>query len=363
LEEFSQLDICSSNHFQFYSGGKMAVTQFTIQASQYYLNSTSKNLFPTNIELNEGDLLKINSQGIPPISSEYYRYDKNTKNPDFEFPIGSLIGTLDDGISFFPVAQHLELMFLDNSKGRLSLVFWGVDATTSIGSVAVTVEVEQKKALNDLQAPEEINDTLLKDRFQFAVDAYANSMARRTSPGYGGDGLKNPEPFLDTAILLKPGDLLKIDTSSRDLWSPDGGFFTNANAIAVNGTRGYDRITSKGQYYRISSLIGTLDDGKTFFPVGTHLEMIVLKAGSLSLIYWDVDWGNNWGSITAFVQVIRDGKILTTLDIQTFNRIGSSASSGSGTSGSTDNDYSNLDCSTNLPKINEKLKSEISSTT
>ncbi|MBO3460744.1 hypothetical protein G7B40_035875 [Aetokthonos hydrillicola Thurmond2011] len=330
----------------------MAATQFTIQASQYYLNSTSKNLFPTNIELNEGDLLKINSQGISPISSGSYKYDKNTNNLDFEFPVGSLVGTLDNGNSFFPVAQHLELMFLDNSKGKLSLVFWGVDATTNISSVAVTIEVQQNKAFSDLQATDAIDSALLKDRFSFAVHAYANSMARRTSPGYGGD-YQGPEPFLDTGIQLQPGDLLKIDASPKDLWSPDGGFFTNANAIAVAGNRGYDRVTSKGQYYRISSLIGTLDEGKTFFPVGTHLEMTVLKAGSLSLLYWDVDWGNNYGFIKAFVQIIRNGKILTSLDIKTVTSIVNGSSSG------TANDYSNLDCSTNLPKLNANLKSAL----
>lgn len=338
----------------------MAATQFTIEAGKYYLNSNSKTLFTTNIELKEGDLLKVNSEGVFQKVGVYYKYDKNTDNPDFEFPVGSLIGTVDEGKTFFPVAGNLEMMYLDQNPGKLSLVFWGVDASTTLGSVTVTVEVEQQRALNEIKATTEASNALFQDRFQFAVHANANSVARKTAPGYGGDGYKIPEPLLETGIQLKPGDLLIVDVPPKDLWSPDGGFFTNANAIALDGNRGYSRSVYKAHAYRISTLIATIDDGKTFFPVGTHLQMTVLNAGMLSFVFWDVDWTNNYGFVKACVKVIRNGKVLTYLDIKTISGTGNGSTSGSSTSNGTANDYSNLDCSTNLPKLSAKLKSDLS---
>jgi hypothetical protein len=49
------------------------------------------------------------------------------------------------------------------------------------------------------------------------------------------------------------------------------------------------------------SLVGSLDGGKTFFPVGTRLEMTILAAGRLSLYYWDTNNQDNSGSVTATV--------------------------------------------------------------
>jgi hypothetical protein len=336
----------------------MATTEFTIEASKYYLNSSSKTLFPTNIELKEGDLLKVTSSAAFQKVGVSYKYDKNTNNPNFEFPVGSLIGTINEGKTFFPVAGNVEIMCLDslatNTVSKLSLVFWGVDASTTLGSVTVTVEVEQQRALNEVKATTEATNALFQDRFQFAVHANANSVANPA---------KIPEPLLETGIQLKPGDLLIVDAPPKDLWALTGDFFVNANAIKLeDGSRWNHLADYKSHPYRLGSLVATIDDGKTFFPVGTHLQITVLNAGMLSFACWDIDYGNNYGFVKACVKVIRNGKVLTYLDIKTIQGTGNGngSSSGSGTSNGTGSNYSNLDCTTNLPKLSAKLKSDLS---
>jgi hypothetical protein len=334
----------------------MATTQFTIEASKYYLNSNSKTLFPTNIQLKEGDLLKVTSPGAFQKIGVSYKYDKKTDNPNFEFPVGSLIGTINEGKTFFPVAGNLEIMCLDfltpTNVRKLSLVFWGVDASTTIGSVTVTVEVEQQRALNEIKATTDATNALFEDRFQFAVHANANSVASTA---------KIPEPLLDTGIQLKPGDLLIVDAPPKDLWGLTGGFFINANAIKLEDGSRYDYLADyKSHPYRLGSLVATIDDGKTFFPVGTHLQMTVLNAGMLSFACWDIDWANNYGFVKACVKVIRNGKVLTYLDIKTIQGNGNGSSSPSGTSNGTGSNYSDLDCTKNLPKLSAKFKSDLS---
>lgn len=340
----------------------MATTQCIVKASEYYLNSDFKNLFATNIQLKEGDLLKITCQGgLQKLGNSYYKYDTNTAIPDFEFPVGSLVGTLDEGKTFFPIAGKLEIMCLDINPGQLSLVFWGVDENTTIGSVTLTVEVEENRALNEIKAnPEissdaipEVSSDLIKDRFQFAVHAHANFVARNEN--------QIPEPLLETGIQLKPGDLLIVDVSPQDCVSLGTGVrSTNANAIAPDGRRWGDYKPHKVFLYRVSSLIATIDHGKTFFPVGTHLQMTVLNAGMLCFVCWDIDAAANYGFYKPYVKVIRNGNILTSLDITTIQRNGDgSSSSSSGTSNGTGSDYSDLDCTKNLPKLSAKLNSDL----
>ena len=47
----------------------------------------------------------------------------------------------------------------------------------------------------------------------------------------------------------------------------------------------------------------SLDGGKTFFSVGTHLSMTVLTEGQLTLHYWDSNNLDNLGTITVIVQI------------------------------------------------------------
>ena len=296
-------------------------------------------------------MVKINTdQSLQNFDIIYQNANTNT-NPNFEFPLGSLVGTLDKGKTFFPIGNHLEMMILD-AGGDLSLAFWGCDQNTTMGPVTVTVEVEKQKASAQIKAPAEINYDLFQDRLPFAVYAYANSVYRFLTNSYV------PEALLDTDIKLQPGDLLTIESHPRDLWSPDTANFVNATGRKEDDSKPYGYQAYKSHNYRLGSLIGSLDGGKTFFPVGTHLEMTVLNEGQLSFCFWDCDYGNNVGSVTAFVKVVRSGKNITKLTIAT----GSSSDYSSGvisTGNASSGDYASLDCSTNLPQLSTKLKSQM----
>lgn len=347
--------------------GTIETKEFTIYPNQNFLNSTFKNLFDTKLPLKEGDLLTINSNQIQPNFNSFYKYDKNTTNPNFEFCVGSLVGTLDGGKTFFPVGNHLKVMVLDGG-GNLSLVFWGSDNSADSTAVTVTVEVERGKAEEQAIATSketaEINFDDFPNTFSFAVHGYANSVSRHASNIY------LPEPLLNTAIELQPGDLLTVDVSPRDLWSQDiGARLVDANGRIVGpatrtdiGKAQWNLYPYKGHNYRDGSLAGSLDGGKTFFPVGIHLEMTVLSAGTLSLCCWDQDTGNNRSFITAYVKVVRNGVPITNLNIKTLISTGNGSNTqiGTGTSSGTKIDDSTLDCSTNLLKLNTKLKSDLS---
>ncbi|MFP5274630.1 hypothetical protein [Coleofasciculus sp.] len=282
-------------------------------------------------------------------------FGKIQKDPDsdFEFPVGSLVGTPDDGKTYWAIANHLEIMVI--GTGKLSLLIWGGDKSTDQSAVTVQVDVEKEKAQALVQEAEEINNDLFKDRFHFQVHAYANSFYLFNA------NHKIPEPLLDTGMTLTQGDLLIVDVSPRDFWNlGGGGWIRNANGTQANGNM-TNESTQKNYNFILASLLGTLDGGKTFFPVGTHLEMTVLNGGTLSFSCWDIDYANNAGSVKACVKVIRNGKILTHLDIKTITGTGSDGSSETGTGTSTGTtDYSNLDCSANLPKLSTQLKSDLS---
>ncbi|NMG09901.1 hypothetical protein [Brasilonema sp. UFV-L1] len=345
--------------------GTIETKEFTINANNNFLNSTSQNLFNTNLALKEGDLLTIDSNQRQPNFNS-----KNTTNRDFEFSVGSLVGTLNGGKTFFPVGNHLKVMVLDEG-GNLSFVFWGSDNSADSTAVTVTVEVERGKAEEQAIAtsketePAKINFDDFPNTFPFAVHSYANSLA-----WYASNNYYLPEPLLNTAIELQPGDLLTVDVSPRDLWSQDTGErLANANGRIVGpatrtdiGKAQWSLHSYKGHNYREGSLAGSLDGGKTFFPVGVHLEMTVLSAGTLSLCCWDRDTGNNRSFITAYVKVVRNGVPITNLNIKTVISTGNGSNTqiGTGTSSGTEIDDSTLDCSTNLLKLNTKLKSDLS---
>ena len=76
--------------------------------------------------------------------------------------------------------------------------------------------------------------------------------------------------------------------------------FSNANGLG-NPLGGKFGLYRRGpQSFLYGSLVGSLDGGKTFFSVGTHLSMTVLTEGNLTLHYWDSNNADN----SEFVQVI-----------------------------------------------------------
>ena len=326
------------------------MTTYTIKPSQYF---SKAKLFPTNIALEMGDYLKFNvtsgnGNGI-------FATMQKDPNSNFEFPVGSLVGTPDGGTTYFAIGNHLETMVL--RTGTLSLLIWGGDKSTNQNDVIVEVDVEKKKTTPLLQEAEEINNSIFQDRFHFQVHAFANSVNRFVVK------LLVPEALLDTGMTLQQGDSLIIDVSPRDFWNLGGGvWIRNANGTQAKGEMA-NEVVQNNHKFIYGCLAATLDGGKTFFSVGTHLEMTVLNAGTLCLCCWDGDYGNNSGSVKACVQVIRNGKILTHLDIKTLTGSGTGSTSGGGTGTSSGTiDYSNLNCGVNLPQLSTKLQSKIGST-
>ncbi|PYQ29960.1 MAG: hypothetical protein DMF56_09545 [Acidobacteria bacterium] len=126
--------------------------------------------------------------------------------------------------------------------------------------------------------------------YQFVVKANSNSVS-------GGAPL-------NTGIAVNPGQLLTITASPDDTWSAGSGNRTsNANGLG-NPQGGNFGAFTKGDFsFLYGSLVGSLDNGKTYFGVGTRLEMTVLAPGRLSLYYWDINNADNTGDVTATVDV------------------------------------------------------------
>jgi hypothetical protein len=128
---------------------------------------------------------------------------------------------------------------------------------------------------------------------QFEVKAKGNSVSGGTP--------------LVTGISVTKGDLLTISVPPDDKWSA-GAANRESNANGLSNPFGGDFgvFTHNGFSFLYGSLVGSLDNGKTFFAVGTRMEMsILVPAGRLNLYYWDVNKDDNSGSVTATVAVYK----------------------------------------------------------
>ena len=112
---------------------------------------------------------------------------------------------------------------------------------------------------------------------------------------------------LVTGISVTKGELLTISVSPDDKWSAGvADRESNANGLSNPFGGNYGVFTKNGFNFFYGSLVGSLDDGKTFFAVGTRMEMSILfPTGRLLLYYWDSNNADNTGSITATVAVYR----------------------------------------------------------
>jgi hypothetical protein len=109
---------------------------------------------------------------------------------------------------------------------------------------------------------------------------------------------------LITGISVKPGQLLTISADPCDTWSA-GVERRVSNANGLGNPFGADfGLFTKGSFaFLFGSLVGSLDGGKTFFPVGTRMEMTILAPGRLALYYWDINNEDNSDSVVATVAV------------------------------------------------------------
>jgi hypothetical protein len=128
---------------------------------------------------------------------------------------------------------------------------------------------------------------------QFVVKAKENSVSGGTA--------------LVTGITVTKGELLTISVAPDDKWSAGAADReSNANGLS-NPFGGNFGVFTKGPFsFFYGSLVGSLDEGKTFFAVGTRMEMSILfPTGRLLLYYWDVNNVDNTGSVTATVAVYK----------------------------------------------------------
>ena len=125
--------------------------------------------------------------------------------------------------------------------------------------------------------------------FQFEVKAKENSVS-------GG------VPVV-TGISVSKGEILTISVPADDKWSAGAGKReSNANGLSNPFGDDFGVFTHNGFSFLYGSLVGSLDGGKTFFAVGTRMEMtILIPAGRLTLYYWDINKDDNSGSVTATV--------------------------------------------------------------
>lgn len=128
---------------------------------------------------------------------------------------------------------------------------------------------------------------------QFEVKAKENSVGGGTP--------------LVTGISVTKGDLLTISASPDDKWSAGvADRESNANGLS-NPFGGNFGVFTLGNFsFLYGSLVGSLDGGKTYFAVGTRMEMsIIIPAGRLTLHYWDLNKDDNTGSVVATVAVYK----------------------------------------------------------
>ncbi|MDH4266432.1 MAG: PEP-CTERM sorting domain-containing protein [Deltaproteobacteria bacterium] len=131
----------------------------------------------------------------------------------------------------------------------------------------------------------------------FTVDANFNSVTltyfEHVTPPYTITGPVN------TGMYLNPGDLLEV--SSIGLWGngtqgyyPEYGPDGNPNE---NISPGY-----AGAGYPVGALLGRIGNNSYFF-IGSDYSNQVSQSGILYLGFNDTDYGNNWGTVNADVNI------------------------------------------------------------
>jgi len=182
------------------------------------------------------------------------------------FPYGSLVGSLDGGKNYFLVGTNFKQPAL--RRGNLTLVYWDANGEDNTGSVIASVE----------RIPGPVS---------YIVQANENSVS-------GGVACK-------TRIVVEKGDFMTINTRDDYKWSnsPD-----LAGACTANGKSDEPKEV-KGQTFPLASLVGSLDDGKTFFFIGTGFQKTMTESGPLTLYFWDTDTGNNSGFVFPVINIVK----------------------------------------------------------
>ncbi|WP_143569872.1 hypothetical protein [Tenacibaculum agarivorans] len=102
------------------------------------------------------------------------------------------------------------------------------------------------------------------------------------------------------------GQTVVINTDPNDIWNlldNDPGFNSNADGgLQVNPNSTFPNGIAE---FKHGTLVGSFDNGTTFFKVGTQFQTTVTAASELKLYCWDSDSDNNTGSIKVTVTTTR----------------------------------------------------------
>jgi hypothetical protein len=130
-----------------------------------------------------------------------------------------------------------------------------------------------------------------------SVDIFAN--ANSSSGGVA----------VDTGLDLAAGDRLVSIVDALDCWSA-GAANRISNANGLDGlspapcqpTGDFGFHSQDGETFRFGALVGRIDSGDWFF-LGTNFDAVVNATGRLYLVYWDSNSSDNFGSVTALIDV------------------------------------------------------------
>lgn len=214
-------------------------------------------------------------------------YASDTTNHTYS--AGSLVCIIGASVLYLPVGRYAEMTALD---GNVSLAFWEWSPENNSGSMKLTMQVIPRST-----SVAELDGKLVE------VGVYANAVT-------GGAGK-------DAGVRVKKGQTLMITCDESERWAI-GGNLTN-HWCTANG-RGNPNGDSLAPYalahhvFLHGTLVGSLDEGKTFFPVGTRLVMTALQTGNLRLYCWTDQRNNSEGSLRVRVKV--GDSIGTSKDVQ-----------------------------------------------
>ncbi len=98
-------------------------------------------------------------------------------------------------------------------------------------------------------------------------------------------------------VFLTVGDRLTITAAQDDLWSAGDSSVDNRISNA-NGLDNFPLYTYGGFSAEYGSLVGCIGTGN-YFKVGTSYDACVSDTGELQLMYWDSNFEDNSGLVSA----------------------------------------------------------------
>lgn len=210
---------------------------------------------------------------------------------DFSFTRGAVVaGTVPAGwnlqthAQWFPVGNYAKMPVLTNLP--LHLRIWNNNHEQMHGKIGIKIQVEEVDYAEQAQHP---------------APAGANTVRVRPQDHSISQG---PGNLLDTQVDFELGDVIHVRSNPGDAWTLD----QNQNPPVRTNADGYFAPTS-GQInpnfgnfdnwlFSPGCLLGTLDDGDSFFGIGTSLDMTCHQAeGRLKLAVFDTAPGVASGSI------------------------------------------------------------------